>query len=391
MPNSEQGRKTIVILSTEPWGKMLLSKMHYAIELAELGNRVYFVNPPADKELRGLAAVAGQQGAEGITIIDIKALLYALFLRHKFFPLYRKWVTGRYIRAILSLVGGPVDEVWCFDPHTYVDLSAFRAKKAVLLIYDLYTGRHVFKAAETADALVTISRVILDHYASVATPKLLLQHGLSKHFSRKAEDLLGRHDFRSRQGEKIRIGYTGNLLRPGMNTTVAKDIIDRHPDMEFHFWGPSSLENNNVSSVNLQVSQDIAAFIGYLESRENVVLHGVKEQSELAGALFGMDAFLFLYSAAKDLNGASNSHKLLEYLSTGKPVISTHVSNYAGLDLLEMGGAGDEDRLPELFNEVMQRLPDFSSPERQQKRIGFALDNTYKRQVIRIEEFITGH
>jgi hypothetical protein len=72
-------------------------------------------------------------------------------------------------------------------------------------------------------------------------------------------------------------------------------------------------------------------------------------------------------------------------------VISTHVSNYAGLDLLEMDGTADEDRLPELFNEVMSNLSVFSSPERQEKRIRFALDNTYRRQVIRITEFISAH
>jgi hypothetical protein len=101
-----------------------------------------------------------------------------------------------------------------------------------------------------------------------------------------------------------------------------------------------------------------------------------------------MDAFLFLYSPAKDLNGASNSHKLLEYLSTGKPVISTYVSNYEGTGLLEMGRREDEPLLNALFDEVTHNLALYNSPERQQQRIQFALDNTYRRQVVRIREFI---
>ena len=40
--------KTIIILSPQNWGTMFLSKHHYAVELAKLGNKVYFINPPKD-------------------------------------------------------------------------------------------------------------------------------------------------------------------------------------------------------------------------------------------------------------------------------------------------------------------------------------------------------
>jgi hypothetical protein len=53
-----------------------------------------------------------------------------------------------------------------------------------------------------------------------------------------------------------------------------------------------------------------------------------------------------------------------------------------------MGARTEEDRLPALFKEVTGNLEVYSSPERQQQRIRFALDNTYRRQVVRIREFI---
>ena len=40
--------KTILIISPQAWGKMFLSKHHYAIELAKRGNAVYFLNPPGE-------------------------------------------------------------------------------------------------------------------------------------------------------------------------------------------------------------------------------------------------------------------------------------------------------------------------------------------------------
>ena len=365
---------------------MLLSKMHYAIELAELGNDVFFVNPPRATGQSELAVIAAVKPAPGVTLIDTAPVAQALFLRHKLFPVYRQWVTGRYAKAIRRLVATPIDEVWCFDPHTYVDLSAFGAKRSVLLIYDFYTGRHVFRAAETADTIVSVSSVILDHYKEATPPKLLMQHGLGKHFAVLAEERLRRQQFPPQQGQRMKIGYTGNLLRVGMDTQLGRTIIGGHPEIEFHFWGPHSRDGNNVSSG--EAPADLLEFIEFLKGQPNVLLHGVKEQSALATALAEMDAFLFLYSAAKDLNGASNSHKLLEYLSTGKPVISTYVSNYAGTNLLEMGDRTDEQRLPSLFEEVTGNLRVYNSSERQQQRIRFALDNTYQRQVIRIREFI---
>jgi len=389
MPNNPQARKTIVILSTELWGRMLLSKMHYAIELAELGNDVYFVNPPWEKRLQHPAAISPVKVHPGITLIDTKPVAKALFLRHKLLPLYRHWVTGRYIKAIRRLIQKPIDEVWCFDPHVYVDLSGFHAKRSVMLIYDFYVGRHVSKAAESADAIVSVSSLILDHYQDATPPRLLMQHGLGKRFATLAEERLERQQFPAQQGEKIRIGYTGNLHRVGMNTELGRTIIGAHPEIEFHFWGPYSLENNNLSSCDAPT--ELLAFVEFLKGQPNVFLHGVLEQSALATALSGMDAFLFLYSAAKDVNGASNSHKLLEYLSTGKPVISTYVSNYAGTSLLEMVDPKDEDRLPELFGEVTRNLAAYNAPERQLQRIRFALDNTYRKQVVRIQEFIGAH
>jgi hypothetical protein len=102
-----------------------------------------------------------------------------------------------------------------------------------------------------------------------------------------------------------------------------------------------------------------------------------------------MDAFLFIYSPRTEMNGASNSHKLLEYMSTGKVIIATHVSSYAGTDLLEMSDPMEEQRLPDIFDAVIRDLAGYNSAERQIGRIRFALDNTYARQVERVQQFIT--
>jgi energy-coupling factor transporter ATP-binding protein EcfA2 len=38
--------KNILVISPEAWGKSKLSKHHYALTLAAIGNKVWFLQPP---------------------------------------------------------------------------------------------------------------------------------------------------------------------------------------------------------------------------------------------------------------------------------------------------------------------------------------------------------
>jgi hypothetical protein len=416
-------QKTIVVLSPEPWGKMLVSKMHFSLELAKRGYKVFFVNPPRKLEEKVLAVAAtegqwgnqreGQAGnqadnrgddpAGNLVVIKINEVPGMLFFRHKLFFLFRL-INRRYIKAIKKITGPDIDQVWCFNPNVFVDLRLFGAKKSILMLYDLYGGKHVWRAAASADAIVTISQVILDEYQKASCPKLLVQHGLGKHFADKAVERLRslsepepfsepdpfshpdrKEDPGPAGGGKRKVGYTGNLLRPGMNTALAKQIIDENREIEFHFWGPYSKTDNNVTGASSGILPEHASLIDFLQQQQHVFLHGVVTQEALAENLFKMDAFLFIYSPAKEVNKASNAHKLLEYISTGKTVISTSVSNYAGTDLLVMSDA--EQDLPTLFTRAMGDLTFYNSREKQKARINFALDNTYSSQVDRILQF----
>ena len=366
---------------------MLVSKMHYANELAGKGNNVFFVNPPRALTGKKLASVAEEREGGRLTVIDIGEVKGSLFLRHKLPFLYRL-VNRRYARAIKKITGPKIDQVWCFNPHVFVDLRVFGAGTRILLLYDFYRGAHILRAAASADALVSISQVILDFYADTAPPKLLLQHGLGAAFAGRASERLAAGDLAVVGGPKVRIGYVGNLLRTGMNTVIAKKVIETNPDAEFHFWGPHSLAANNVTPPDSVIPAELTELVEFLKNSKNVILHGMADQQTLATGLFEMDMFLFMYSPKKEMNSASNAHKLLEYLSTGKVVVSTHVSNYAGTGLMAMCDKDNEEELPEIFTRVIGDLSRYNSAEEQRRRISFALDNTYVRQTDRILDFV---
>lgn len=355
--------------------------MHFAIEMADQGNRVFFVDPPRDNDDKSSVFTATAENYASIQVIKLKPLPLSLFLRHKL-PFIYNMLVERYIKKIKNITG-PVDEVWNFNPHVFINMKVFAAKKNILLLYDFYKGDHIRKSAATANIMVSPSQLILDHYRDCNIPQLLVQHGLNKAMARAAMARLQNNREDPGGTKLIKVGYTGNLLRAAIDTETAEKIISGHPGIEFHFWGPYSVAENNVTDKTTAIPALLQNFIEFLKQRPNVFLHGVKQQQELAEEIFKMDAFLFLYSAATDMNAASNSHKLLEYLSTGKTVIGNYVSNYAGTQLMEM--CREQDQLPALFAEVIHQLEHYNSSKKQEERILFALDNTYAKQVERIK------
>jgi len=371
--------KTIVILSTEGWGNMMLSKMHFAAEMAHAGDRVFFVEPPTARDVMPATSVVKRE--DGVTLIRFREIPFRLLLRNKAFGLYQL-LTKRYINTILN-VTGPIDELWCFDPNNYSNLSGFDAKHSLLLLYDFFKGKPVEKAVRTADLVVSVSKLILDEYKDIGVPTLFVQHGLSRIFAKKAESRLHQQTVATSSAE-VKIGYVGNLLRQGMNTASLKQIILEHPDKEFHFWGAYEIAGNNLMTSKDQAPPEALEFVEFLKGQHNVKLHGAVKQHDLSAGMFAMDAFLFIYDQSKDLNKASNAHKLMEYFSTGKAIVATFVSNYQGANFLYMTPPDAAHTLPALFSEVVMQLSEHNQADHEAARIRFALENTYINQISKI-------
>ena len=121
---------------------------------------------------------------------------------------------------------------------------------------------------------------------------------------------------------------------------------------------------------------------------KNVLLHGSVTADVLSSELHRMDAFLICYDIKKDQSGGTNYHKVMEYLSTGKVIISNNITTYKLYpELVQMVEERDNNRsLPALFKKVITELDQFNAPPLQERRIAFAADNTYSRQIERIEK-----
>jgi hypothetical protein len=110
--------------------------------------------------------------------------------------------------------------------------------------------------------------------------------------------------------------------------------------------------------------------------------------SILAKRLNRMDAFLICYDVEKDQSKGTNYHKVMEYLSTGKVIISNNITTYQEMPgLISMVSERQHNNnLPILFREVISNLDKYNSPVAMKQRKEFAAENTYEKQLSYIEQ-----
>ncbi|MHA4808311.1 glycosyltransferase family protein [Flavitalea flava] len=389
--------KTILILSPQNWGKMLVSKHHYALELARQGNKVYFLNPPeqGNNDLKKAVEIHPVENMPDLSVISHR-LWFPYVLKFHALPLFHAGMR-LHIKKIIREIGQPVDIVWSFDLGNLYPFRLF-GKETYKIFHpvDEPLNQAAIDAANGADIIFSVTREILEKYGSSGAPKYFINHGVSHEFilqqdQRKDQD----QEREQEQGQgndfkrHVKIGFSGNLLRPDIDRKIFLEILSANRETIFECWGSYASNQSNIGGTD---DQSTADFITALRSLPNVILHGAVPAGELANEIRKMDAFLICYDIKKDQSGGTNYHKIMEYISTGKVIISNNVTTYQGQEeLVQMTNEREDNlKLPDLFKEVIGRLDHYNSPSMQKKRLEFAKDNTYKRQIERIEFYVNG-
>lgn len=372
--------KTIFLLSPQPWGIMHVSKHHYAIELVKRGNRVYFVNPP-------------DINSNKITIEPIVEHPNLFSITYKpFFP----WKLRFHVRPVFNMlmkiqvkllvhkIKEKPDVVWCFDPNSFSNLSWFNGKLNIYHPVDPITRPDQVNVAHSAHIVFTVSQKILSAFNSVDKPKYYINHGLSDEFCQLAKTNLTKIN-NYIPNQPLRAGYVGNLLRKPIDRELFLKILIENRDIEFHLWGPTELKHSNISgNEDLETTE----FIKYVTALPNVVLRGVKKPEVLANEIQEMDLFFLTYQYIENESDRSNSHKLLEYLSTGKTVLSVDIETYRHTELIVMSGKNDDSELLKIFNDVQSQIKQYNSEVKMRQRIEYSLRNSLIEQIRKIEGFI---
>jgi glycosyltransferase involved in cell wall biosynthesis len=373
--------KTILLISPQSWGKMFVSKHHYAVELAKKGNSVYFLNPPGEMKSNKKISIEPSGAHENLFLVQHR-LSFPYNLKFHFIGLFHALMKP-HVKRIIKKIPGQIDIVWSFDlgnlyPFNFFPGNALKIFHPV----DEPVNQTSIDSGNGAEVIFSVTNEILDKYKKYAAPKYLIRHGLASGFIMPV-------NVNRSQGNPVHVGLSGNLLRADIDREVLLKIVRENLEIIFECWGAYSMANSNIGG-----GEDTATlqFIGLLKKQPNIILHGTVSPDVLARAIHAMDAFLVCYDVKKDQSGGTNYHKIMEYLATGKIIISNNVSAYKDQpELVQMVEERDNNlKLPALFKKVVSNLDYFNNPSMQSKRISFAEDNTYSKQVTRIEEKIHG-
>jgi len=374
--------KVIFIISYENWGKMLMSKHHYAIELGKVGNQVYFINhPDKRKEFKRGEVKVQATDSENVSVVRHR-LVHPYFLKFKFKLLYN-FLTSFHIRNILKTVGRLPDVVWSFDTGNTLPLKYFPASaiKIYMPVDGPFGHEDEKRSAEESDVIVSVTDRILNTYSGFDKPKFQINHGVASVFLNAVGT--------EKKNDGLRVGYSGSLIRNDLDTDCFLKIIKEHLDIIFEFWGEHDYKNSNIH-LPQDVLSDTLVFIDTLRTLPNVILHGPVTSETLADGLIKMDVLLICYRIRND----QNHHKVLEYLGTGKVIVSNYMSSYKDEDpdLIYMVKSKEgNDEMPELFRTIIGNIVHYNSEDFCTRRKMFAGQYSYSNNIKRIEDFLSAH
>lgn len=356
---------------------MFVSKHHYAVELARRGNKVYFLNPP-DAARKDRIAFDPEPGYPGITVISHR-LFFPYNIKFHAIGLFH-WLMRFHIKAILRAGKFTPDIIWSFDLANLYPFHLFPSgARRIFHPVDEPLNATAVQSARGAQVIFSVTTEILDKYKAFDCPRILINHGVTEAFISNPAPW--------QKGEPLRVGFSGNLLRPDIDRAIFLEIVRANPAIIFECWGSYQLKDANMGGT---MDDALHQFIASLQASPNVVLHGAVPSATLANEYKRMDAFLICYDIEKDQSKGTNYHKIMEYLGSGRVIIANNTTAYKDHpELLTM----TEDRtnnamLPGLFKQVLERLDEYNAPGRCEKRIQYARANTYTKQVMAIGDHL---
>ena len=364
--------KRVLLISPQPWDGLKVSKHHYASELALLGHQVWFVEPPVAGGRAGSIAIADTD-TPGVRRVSYTPWFpYGLkFHARAVFDLFMR----RQARMIARAVGGSLDLVWDFDnAYQFNDLTAFPAALRIFHLFD-EMGRK-YQGDKSANLLLSVSQDFLDRIRPVRRGHVI-SHGLSRTHKIHAQSILAPSSSELVRRSRPCVGYVGNLEHPGIDWPTIIRIVEAHPHISFRFVGPYSGD--------IERGKPDSAPLARLLQLPNVILTGPRPAAAILEMASEIDIWLVCYAPELTVNGATNSHKILEYLATGNAVLANRIAAYQDCDLVEMPSATNEGMLA-LLSRMLERLDDLNSPAQRQRRAQFALQFSYEANLRRIDE-----
>jgi hypothetical protein len=283
----------------------------------------------------------------------------------------RRWLEHRWLRRLEKLAGCRIEVIWLFENSRFFDLRFAGPRLKIYHQVDLNQNYHPAIAAQTADICFCTSELIRQRLLRHNERSYFLQHGVDTlvkpiNLSNAELDRFSR--------KCVQAMYVGNLEMAYLDCELISSVVRANPEICFHLVGGFKL-NGKLYRI--------------LSGLPNVIWWGKVSSSLIPSLLAHADVLMVCYDSVYHRD-QSNPHKIMEYLASGRTIIATFTEEYRNHpDLLAMSDPGSNVGYPRLFASVVSQLSIYNDPLMMDARIAFAANNTYSKQLERVESLLS--
>ncbi len=350
--------KSILIVSPEPWNHIFVSKHHYAVHLAKRENRVFFLNPPSKAN-----------NFEETDFKNVFSVKYTGFIPGlRFFPHFvQHYFIKKKYNELQRICNVNFDVVWSFDNSVFYDFSALPNNiLKISHIVDLNQDFQFKKATLSATICLGLIPEIVERQRKLNTNSFLIRHGLAVSTGDIESTVLpGLH--------KVKALYVGNLYMPYIDWECFCRAATKYEAIDFIFLG----SNQHLIKKH---------WLTTLRNHSNIHFVSAVPSHNIPAYLAGANILTLAYTPEYYKIYAS-PHKLMEYLYSGKPIVASFTPGYETHDNLVYMGRNQNEWL-EKFSYVVENLAGCSADSLMKLRKHYALNNTYDKQLDRINKII---
>jgi hypothetical protein len=280
------------------------------------------------------------------------------------------------LKKIESLIDANLDIIWNFDTSRFFNLSILNDKLRIAHIVDWSEDFNREILCKTSDLCLCTSDFLKKKMRENNPRTFNLGHGYAPSDYKlnipEEKEIIDTYE--------IKVGYIGNLNLRYLDWEIINTLIIKNPSLGFFFIGPEGESNLSMQSM-------ANSFIKKLKAYNNTFFLGEKPANKIPGYLKRFDILILVYKSQLYRKQLANPHKLLEYLGSGKVIVSSWTEVYKNKqDLVEM--VYDNKDFLKKFNEIVKKLPFYNSVEQESKRIKYAMENTYENKILQIEQLI---
>lgn len=367
--------RTIYLISPQPWEGFNVSKHHYGRTLAEMGHKVFFIESAVTSPGWGRVEIADTECS------NIKTVRYAGYLfrwlRFRMRHLYDAFGAFK-VRQLVRAIGVRPDIVWDFDNlFQFRSLTLFDPVVKIFHPVDpLIAG---WSATKGQDIHFALAEEFTEGIDPDRTPTLFVPHGLNPTHAAYARKVIRAPEAFRPTGCRPTIGYVGNLAAQGIDWPMIERLVRENPEAMFRLIGPTE------GLAEPQYGENIAR----IKLMPNCEMPGLIPADKVVEQAKDVDLWLVCYDIGRRPEAAINTHKVLEYLATGKAVLSNYIAAYKGNGLLHMPETHSNEDMPTILAKVLAASEQTNSADEMVSRATFALGHSYAANVATMNHFLT--